>query len=153
MTPKIAQKNCLGAPGPPRVSREPFWNNFDLIFTLASYKHEEMAHGRPHIPRFGREKWCLNAAKPRNFIIFPLQNVTVRYFLAFWKLFFYRGSFKHTVFTRVRASEALLGLILGLLGLTLAILGLILGFFFGTGGCDMSERAAPPGHQTNHPDG
>ena len=52
-----------------------------------------------------------------------LQNATVRHFLAFWGLFFYRGSLKHMVFTRVRASEALLGLILGRLGLILRLLG------------------------------
>ena len=86
---------------PPR----PLWNR----------KTQGIGHGRPQIPRFGREKWCLNVAKPKNFIDFSLQNVTVRHFLAFWKLFFYRGSFKHKVFTWVRASEALLGLILGLL--------------------------------------
>ena len=53
-----------------------------------------MAHGRPQIPRFGREKWCINVAKPRNFIDFSLQNATVRHFLAFWGLCFSRGVFK-----------------------------------------------------------
>ena len=116
MTPKIAQKNCLGAPGPPRGLQGAILEQFWPHFYFGLVKHKEMAHGRPQIPRFGREKWCLNVAKPTNFIDFSLQNVTVRHFLAFWKLFFYRGSFKHKVFTWVRASEALLGLILGLLG-------------------------------------
>ena len=84
-----------------------------------------------------------------NFIDFSLQNVTVRHFLAFWKLFFYRGSFKHTVFTWVRASEGSKNDILfrrlwvswRLLGRFGALLGPLLGLIFHFGLANFEELA------------
>ena len=71
----------LAAPGP-------FWGPLGAPpwahFPLWTRKNRGIGHGRLQIARFGREKCCINAAKPLNFIIFSLQNATVRHFLAFW---------------------------------------------------------------------
>ena len=90
--------------------------------------------------RFGRGKWCIKAAKPKDFIISSLQNVTVRHFLAFWGLFVLKGvckthgiyvgsrfrGTKKTCFYDFWASWRLLGRFGALLG---PLLGLI--FYFG----------------------
>ena len=45
MTPKIAQKNCLGAPGPPSGLQGAILEQFWAHFYFGLVKHKEIATG------------------------------------------------------------------------------------------------------------